>query len=118
MAQIAGNMNCSTTIHSNSVQGQNTQVTAPHTKFMQSNILLNDNLSTESRIYRTRFNSLLWAAIYLHSQSLWFNITLCLIMLLYFIAEPYLLFMLLHALTVLNMGRGNMYLILRSVYSS
>lgn len=32
--------------------------------------------------------------------------TLCLIMLLYFIAEPYLLFMLLHALTVLNLGGG------------
>lgn len=32
------------------------------------------------------------------------SILVCLIMLLYFIAEPYFFFLLLHALTVLNMG--------------
>lgn len=39
-------------------------------------------------------NSLLETAIYLHSKSLWSNTSLSLLMLLYFVAEPGLLFLL------------------------
>lgn len=54
MAYSAGNGSFSTTIHPNSKQEQNTAVTALRTNFMQSSILLHDNLSTDSSIYRER----------------------------------------------------------------
>lgn len=54
MAYSAGNRSFSITIQPNSIEGQNTEVTALRTNFRQSSILLHDNLSTDSSIYRER----------------------------------------------------------------
>lgn len=109
MAYSAQNRSYSTTIHPNSTERQNTEVMALRTNFMQSSILIHDNLSTDSSIYRERltpYQRQPFICIPRVCDSILFSASLC-----YFISEVNLVFYSCCVLTVFHM-------FLRSAYSS